>query len=160
MELWNKRKPRAAAALAEKTLAEEPTESRMVAPASVGQMDIVSLGTTQTTKEKADAVALLKAPSSGRVKERSFQAKLEWRLDDDHPEPGHEDNDTRDIVAGEEVPQGPAGVLKCRCDQRMRLGLLYEGRYKSLLFSLGTDINLRKLDAPFRTVGLAVQFSS
>lgn len=91
-----------------------------------------------------------------KPRERSFQAKLEWRLDEG-PE---DDEDVGEDVASQEAREGPAGVLKCRCDQRLRIGLLYEGRYKSLLFSLGTDIDLGKLDAPFRTVGLAVQFAS
>ncbi|RYP93431.1 hypothetical protein DL770_000474 [Monosporascus sp. CRB-9-2] len=78
-------------------------------------------------------------------KERSFQAKMEWRLDD--PE---EDKDEDQY----------SGVLKARLDQHLRLGLLWEGRAKSLLFSLGSGIDLRRLDSPFRTLGLEVQFSS
>lgn len=97
-----------------------------------------------------------------RKKERSFQAKLEWRLDDDDDDVA---KDASPAVAasgadGLSEAELPAGVLKCRCDQHMRVGLMYEGRYKSLLFSLGTDVNLKRLDAPFRTVGLALQFSS
>lgn len=108
--------------------------------------------------------------------QRSFQAKLEWRLDSDgdgttttpaeiyDPSTG-----ARLATLGGEWPSAadgygdedsPAGVVKCRCDQHMRVGLMYEGRYKSLLFSLGTDVDLRRLDAPFQGVGLAVQFSS
>ena len=77
-------------------------------------------------------------------KERSFQAKMEWRLDES------EDKDADEY----------AGVLKARLDQHLRLGLLWEGRAKSLLFSLGSGIDLRQLDSPFRTLGLEVQFSS
>lgn len=113
------------------------------------------------------------------TKQRSFEAKLEWRLDDDekinNKRPDIYDPSTGAKLAatttngpggwhgggGEDEDEGsPAGVVKCRCDQHMRVGLMYEGRYKSLLFSLGTDVDLRRLDAPFQGVGLAVQFSS
>lgn len=111
------------------------------------------------------------------TKQRSFQAKLEWRLDDDddvnHTRPEAYDPSTGAKLAttvttgpggwhsdGGDNEDSPAGVVKCRCDQHMRVGLMYEGRYKSLLFSLGTDVDLRRLDAPFQGVGLAVQFSS
>lgn len=153
MELWNRRKPKAAA-----PLAEEPSEFSVVVPASKAIVNDANPGISQTTKEAAEAVTSSAGPSRARIRERSFQAKLEWRLDDKESEPETEND--METVAGKEIPEGPTGVLKCRCDQRMRIGLLYEGRYKSLLFSLGTDINLKKLDAPFRTVGLAVQFSS
>lgn len=53
-----------------------------------------------------------------------------------------------------------AGVLKARLDQNLRIGLLWEGRVKSLLFSLGSGIDLRHTDKPFRTLGLEIQFSS
>lgn len=85
-------------------------------------------------------------------RERSFQAKLEWRLDEEEAIKPVQEAKTEDDF--------PAGVFKARCDQSMRIGLLYEGRYKALLFSLGTDVDFRKLDAPFRTVGLAVQYST
>lgn len=127
----------------------------------------ISTTTTTTTTTTAQAPPpTLSPPNAPKYPERSFQAKLEWRLDNDGGEsttPG----ETYDPTTGEKIikphepeHEFPAGVIKCRCDQHMRLGLLYEGRYKSLLFSLGTDIDLKKLDAPFRGVGLAVQFSS
>ena len=78
------------------------------------------------------------------TKERSFRAKMEWRLDESE----------------EKEEDEYAGVLKARLDQHLRLGLLWEGRAKSLLFSLGSGIDLRRLDSPFRTLGLEVQFSS
>ncbi|KAL1839432.1 hypothetical protein VTJ49DRAFT_1502 [Mycothermus thermophilus] len=91
-------------------------------------------------------------PEVPKIKERSFQAKLEWRLDDEGPGPS--------------VPNAPEnceeyrGVLKARMDQNLRIGLLWEGRAKSLIFSLGTGIDLRKLDEPFRSLGLEIQYSS
>lgn len=138
----------------------------------------------------AAAAAAAAAPTTTTIpaakqtaKHRSFQAKLEWRLDDDdtnRTQPEAYDASTGAKLTttaglgGSSSPYGesgwrdggdgdedsPAGVVKCRCDQHMRVGLMYEGRYKSLLFSLGTDVDLRRLDAPFQGVGLAVQFSS
>jgi distribution and morphology protein 10 len=92
-----------------------------------------------------------------RKKERSFQAKMEWRLDEPEPVP-----EVKPVVETTDVnkPEEYAGVLKTRLDQNLRIGLLWEGRVKSLLFSLGTGIDLRKLDKPFRTLGLEIQFSS
>ncbi|KAI1489104.1 hypothetical protein F5X96DRAFT_29689 [Biscogniauxia mediterranea] len=138
--------------------------------------------------------------------ERSFQAKMEWRLDEPLPSPGSENTPVATSLVQEEKSEpnnkkkgdlkkkkGPskkdkpkeersfpaktepkpddktvdtaeedqyAGVLKARLDQHWRLGLLWEGRAKSLLFSLGSGIDLGRLDSPFRTLGLEVQFSS
>ncbi|KAI1800024.1 hypothetical protein F4811DRAFT_56356 [Daldinia bambusicola] len=86
-------------------------------------------------------------------KERSFQAKMEWRLDDP-------DVASTEPATNEDEDDQYSGVLKARLDQHLRLGLLWEGRVKSLLFSLGSNIDLRRLDSPFRTLGLEVQFSS
>ncbi|KAI0180528.1 hypothetical protein GGR52DRAFT_248144 [Hypoxylon sp. FL1284] len=105
-------------------------------------------------------------PIAQPKKERSFQAKMEWRLDDPDADPkilnsnsnispissnGDADDDGEDEYSG---------VLKARLDQHLRIGLLWEGRVKSLLFSLGSSIDLRRLDSPFRTLGLELQFSS
>jgi distribution and morphology protein 10 len=119
----------------------------------------------------------LKVPNDQKEqrKERSFQAKLEWRLDDPEPvikpvikpaikpvakpvaKPVPAPKPIEDEKPGEEKY---AGVLKTRLDQNLRIGVLWEGRVKSLLFSLGSGIDLRKLDKPFRTIGLEIQFSS
>lgn len=130
------------------------------------------------TAAAASTTATLPATTQA-TKQRSFQAKLEWRLDDD--DISHKQQEPYDPSTGAKLTttvtgpssfgesewhgdngdeDSPAGVVKCRCDQHMRVGLMYEGRYKSLLFSLGTDVDLRRLDAPFQGVGLAVQFSS
>ncbi|KAJ3577281.1 hypothetical protein NPX13_g3284 [Xylaria arbuscula] len=82
-------------------------------------------------------------PEMPTIKPRTFRAKLQWRKN-------HEDED--------EHPY--SGVLKARLDHHWRIGLLWEGRIKSLLFSLGSGIDLRRPDSPFRTLGLEVQFSS
>ncbi|KAH7140690.1 hypothetical protein EDB81DRAFT_654747 [Dactylonectria macrodidyma] len=97
-------------------------------------------------------------PTDGK-KERSFQAKLEWRLDD--PEPIITPTSALLPIDPEKPDEERyAGVLKTRLDQNLRIGVLWEGRVKSLLFSLGSGIDLRKLDKPFRTLGLEIQFSS
>jgi mitochondrial distribution and morphology protein 10 len=94
-------------------------------------------------------------------KERSFQAKLEWRLDDEETlgslMPGSKAIDSQLEPKKEDEY---AGVLKARLDQSLRIGLLWEGRLQSLLFSLGSSIDLRKPDQPFRTLGLEIQFSA
>ncbi|KAI1810375.1 hypothetical protein GGS20DRAFT_204549 [Poronia punctata] len=114
--------------------------------------------------------------------QRSFQAKMEWRMDDSvqqpnatalPPAPAPETTtplttkqrtfrakmDWRQNNEGEDEDLY-SGVLKARLDHQWRIGLLWEGRVKSLLFSLGSGINLRRPDSPFRTLGLEVQFSS
>lgn len=53
-----------------------------------------------------------------------------------------------------------AGVLKARVDQDWRIGLLWEGRFKELLFSVGTSLDLKRREQIFRGVGLEVQYSS
>ena len=96
-------------------------------------------------------------------KERSFKAKLEWRLDEPKPslvKPVMEVKADSEKKGKPKEREEYAGVLKTRLDQNMRIGLLWEGRVKSLLFSLGSGIDLRKLDKPFRTLGLEIQFSS
>lgn len=100
-------------------------------------------------------------PEPPRRKGRSFQAKLEWRLDDPEPEkPESRGPKTEAKAAGTESSEEYRGVLKARLDQNLRVGLLWEGRVKSLIFSLGTGIDLRKLGEPFRTLGLEIQYSS
>jgi distribution and morphology protein 10 len=98
-------------------------------------------------------------PGPPRKKERSFQAKLEWRLDDD-TEPESEAPRTEAKFAAAGSGEEYRGVLKARLDQNLRIGLLWEGRVKSLIFSLGTGVDLRKLGEPFRSLGLEVQYSS
>ncbi|KAK3313734.1 hypothetical protein B0H66DRAFT_629720 [Apodospora peruviana] len=112
-----------------------------------------------------------------KKKERSFQAKMEWRLDDPEPEVTPEprpkivgsgagdssEDRSGDITAakaGATEKKEYKGVLKARLDQKLRIGLLWEGRAKSLIFSIGTGIDLYKLGEPFRSLGLEVQYSS
>ena len=100
-------------------------------------------------------------PAPPRKKERSFQAKMEWRLDDD-PEPAAEAPKLADRPGGAESGEEEQYrvVLKARLDQNLRIGLLWEGRVKSLIFSLGTGVDMRKPGEPFRSLGLEVQYSS
>ncbi|KAF5970171.1 mitochondrial distribution morphology 10 [Fusarium coicis] len=114
-----------------------------------------------------DKVVLDDTPEVKRPKERSFQAKLEWRLDDPEPvivkpppPPPPPSPPKEEIDPEKPGEERYAGVLKTRLDQNMRIGVLWEGRVKSLLFSLGSSIDLNKLDKPFRTLGLEIQFSS
>lgn len=53
-----------------------------------------------------------------------------------------------------------AGVLKTRVDQNWRIGVLWEGRIKELLFSLGASFDLRRREQIFRAVGVELQYSS
>ncbi|RDL39639.1 Mitochondrial distribution and morphology protein 10 [Venustampulla echinocandica] len=80
-------------------------------------------------------------------RERSIAAKLEWRAD------------TIEEKATPE-PEQVMGVLKARMDQNWKIGLLWEGRVKELLFTLGTSIDMKRRDQPFRVLGLELQYSS
>lgn len=53
-----------------------------------------------------------------------------------------------------------SGVLKAKVDQRWRIGILWEGRIKELLFTLGASFDLRKREQIFRGLGLEVAYSS
>ncbi|KAH5262936.1 mitochondrial distribution and morphology protein 10 [Parastagonospora nodorum] len=53
-----------------------------------------------------------------------------------------------------------AGVLKAKVDQDGRVGLLWEGRIKELLFTLGASLDLKKREQIFRSVGIELQYSS
>jgi distribution and morphology protein 10 len=80
-------------------------------------------------------------------RERSMAAKLAWRLDEVILPTGPE-------------PEEVAGVLKARIDQNLKIGLLWEGRIKEIMFTLGSSIDMRRRDQPFRAVGLELQYSS
>lgn len=113
-------------------------------------------GAKDTNDQDAPAMGTKKP----KTRERSFQAKLEWRLDDPEPDEAGVAKASASETSGNDREGDYLGVLKARLDQHLRIGLLWEGRVKSLLFSLGTGIDLRRLDQPFRTLGLEVQFSS
>lgn len=80
-------------------------------------------------------------------KERSMAAKLAWKLDEI-------------IEPTKPEPEEVAGVLKARIDQNFKIGLLWEGRIKELMFTLGSSIDMKRRDQPFRALGLEIQYSS
>ncbi|KAH8600359.1 hypothetical protein B0O99DRAFT_649184 [Bisporella sp. PMI_857] len=82
-----------------------------------------------------------------KKRERSMAAKLAWKLDDI-------------VEPAVPEPEEVAGVLKARIDQNWRLGLLWEGRIKELMFTLGSSIDMKRRDQPFRALGLELQYSS
>ena len=129
--------------------------------------------TTTAVQEEVAALASTLDPAVAKAWSRSLQAKLEWRLD----EPGAK---APQVVEKKAVPKRRSlprkkksvpekkkeddddeynGVIKARFGQN-RIGILWEGRVKSLLYSVGSGIDLRKPDQPFRTLGLEIQYSS
>lgn len=92
-----------------------------------------------------------------------------WRSKESPPTPTVEnpDNRTRNEKRAqkkeeeeEEIKDNFAGVLKARVSQSSSIGLLWEGRIKHLLFSVGAGIDLKRRDQPFKAVGLELQYSS
>jgi distribution and morphology protein 10 len=53
-----------------------------------------------------------------------------------------------------------AGVLKARVDQDWRIGLVWEGRFKELLVTVGGSLDLKKRERVFSRFGVEVQFST
>ena len=53
-----------------------------------------------------------------------------------------------------------SGVLKARVDQDWRVGVLWEGRIKELLFTLGASLDLKKREQIFRSIGIELQYAS
>ncbi|KAJ4359388.1 Mitochondrial distribution and morphology protein 10 [Ascochyta clinopodiicola] len=53
-----------------------------------------------------------------------------------------------------------SGVLKARVNQDWHVGVLWEGRIKELLFTLGASLDLKKREQIFRSVGIELQYSS
>ncbi|TFA99471.1 Mitochondrial distribution and morphology protein 10 [Trichoderma ghanense] len=179
MELW--RKPFARLAVeGEPSDAESPAKTLLSksTPAPTREPTNRTEGTAPTTKT-SNAVPVLVPVATPA--ERSFNAKLEWRLDE--PEKATEKKtgskmngsnvgkskgskkasvkgqpvhkvEKVEAEAEKEKEQEYAGVVKARLDQNLRLGVLWEGRVKSLLFSLGSGIDLKMMNKPFRTLGL------
>jgi distribution and morphology protein 10 len=73
-------------------------------------------------------------------------AKLEWRLDEEE--------------TAVDEPEEFSGVLKARINHNYKIGVLWEGRVKDLLFSLGSSFDMKRRDQPFRSLGLELQYSS
>jgi distribution and morphology protein 10 len=53
-----------------------------------------------------------------------------------------------------------AGVCRARIDQNLRIGLVWEGKLKDLLFTLGSSIDLRRREQPFQGLGIQIQYCS
>ncbi|KAF2746159.1 mitochondrial distribution and morphology protein 10 [Sporormia fimetaria CBS 119925] len=53
-----------------------------------------------------------------------------------------------------------SGILKARVDNKWRIGVLWEGRIKELLFTVGASLDLKKREQIFRAVGIELQYSS
>ncbi|KAI0847858.1 hypothetical protein F5Y00DRAFT_106087 [Daldinia vernicosa] len=152
MELWRKR----AAWSINQELEEVPTPVNATPERSFQEKLELELDSPPLPLDTAEILPPPESVAQLNKKERSFQAKMEWRLDDpdvDATVPATNEND-------DDHDEQYSGVLKARLDQHLRVGLLWEGRVKSLLFSLGSSIDLRRLDSPFRTLGLEVQFSA
>ncbi|KAI1102579.1 mitochondrial inheritance component MDM10 [Jackrogersella minutella] len=148
MELWRKK----GSWSLNDELDEAPTPVSTTPERSFQEKLDWKLGDPLPPSDTTEILAAPKAAAQPKKKERSFQAKMEWRLDDPDVDPP--------ATPANEGDDEYSGVLKARLDQHLRVGLLWEGRAKSLLFSLGSSIDLRRLDTPFRTLGLEVQFSS
>lgn len=56
--------------------------------------------------------------------------------------------------------QEAGGVLKARVDQKGGIGVLWEGRVKELLVSVGVEVDLRGRQDMIRGVGVEVGYSS
>ena len=61
---------------------------------------------------------------------------------------------------GEKGKDAFTGVLKARWTQSAGLGVLWEGRVKHLLFSVGANIDFRRREGVVKGVGVEVQYSS
>ena len=59
-----------------------------------------------------------------------------------------------------ETDEDVAGVLKARVDQEGKVGLVWEGRAKELLYSCGVLVDFGKREDMFRGFGVEVQYSS
>lgn len=191
MELWRKPFARTIAE-ADTTLADTAAAKKTAQRLHFATKTAAIQPDTKVT-ELTNATEAAQTPSpTPTTAERSFNAKLEWRLDE--PEKSAEKlvekkaaskanggnaipkSKTKKTtllkavqpvkavetgaVEGNEEKEEYAGVVKARLDQNLRLGVLWEGRVKSLLFSLGSGIDLRMMNKPFRTLGLEIQFSS
>lgn len=59
-----------------------------------------------------------------------------------------------------EVEDDIAGVLKARLDQTGEIALLWEGRFKELVYGCGATVDFRRGENMLRRVGLEICYSS
>lgn len=155
-ERERERKEAAAAAKA-KLQAKQPKQKRSTLRSRTAKSSKTAAISSPEPETVPASIPAPITPAPAVIAERSFQAKLEWRLDDPVVAPSA----AAPVALKEEpIEQRYQGVLKARLDQNLKVGLLWEGRIKSLLFSLGSNVDLHRLDQPFRTLGLQIQFSS
>lgn len=160
VELWRQKLARdgvESAVSAERFLKERSFQAKMEwrldQPVEYGRGSETTTTTVPPTRSLGET-----SDQEQRPKERSFQAKMEWRLDEPSTTPAEGQADRVELA--DAVDDEYSGVIKARLDQNLRIGLVWEGRAKSLLLSLGSGIDLRNLDSPFRTLGAEIQFSS
>lgn len=93
--------------------------------------------------------------------ESSVQLGMElWRRKHLDPETAW----ARDLIRPEwkmkPVPDNFDGVLKAKVDQNWKISLLWEGRVKELLVSIGAGLDLKRRDRVLGSVGLEISYSS
>lgn len=91
-------------------------------------------------------------------------AKLAWRSEEEMftlPAPALADTGGAMGVQGAGQGKGEVtGVFKGRVDEKLRVGVVWEGRVKDLLVCVGSTLDLRRRDQPFRSLGVELQYSS
>ncbi|OBT39517.1 hypothetical protein VE00_09617 [Pseudogymnoascus sp. WSF 3629] len=96
---------------------------------------------------------------------RSMAAKLAWRSEEEmFPLPAPALADTGGPMGvranGKEGRGEVTGMFKGRVDEKLRVGVVWEGRVKDLLVCVGSTLDLRRRDQPFRSLGVELQYSS
>ncbi|OBT76927.1 hypothetical protein VF21_04136 [Pseudogymnoascus sp. 05NY08] len=90
---------------------------------------------------------------------RSMAAKLAWRSEEEMFPPAT-DAPMGIQSTGQEEKGEVTGVFKGRVDEKLRVGVVWEGRVKDLLVCVGSTLDLRRRDQPFRSLGVELQYSS
>ncbi|ELR05683.1 protein of unknown function DUF3722 [Pseudogymnoascus destructans] len=104
-----------------------------------------------------------------RLSGRSMAAKLAWRSEEEMfppvpapvPAPAPTDGLPMGVrLNGKDERGEVTGVFKGRVDEKLRVGVVWEGRVKDLLVCVGSTLDLRRRDQPFRSLGVELQYSS
>jgi distribution and morphology protein 10 len=61
---------------------------------------------------------------------------------------------------GAATDQDVSGVLKARVDQDWRIGLIWEGKFKELLYTVGASVDIKKRERIFTGLGIELRYSS
>lgn len=95
---------------------------------------------------------------------RSMAAKLAWKSEEEMFPPALAEGTQvgpMGLRANGEAEKGEVtGVFKGRVDEKGRVGVVWEGRVKDLLVCVGSTLDLRRRDQPFRSLGVELQYSS